>query len=107
MRYAVPAWDGEPILTAPKPKRTARSKAEGWHTAFGDGCKHSPSCFTCPLPDCVWNGNDSPNGYESTGYDCPLCTRKSPTAGGLRLHIRRRHGHGFEHLIDKAAPSVG
>ena len=19
-----------------------------------DGCKHSPSCFTCPLPECIF-----------------------------------------------------
>lgn len=21
---------------------------------YGNGCKLHPSCFTCPLPDCVW-----------------------------------------------------
>ena len=24
---------------------------------FQDGCKHSPSCFTCPLPECIYDGN--------------------------------------------------
>lgn len=23
----------------------------------GDGCGYSVSCFSCPLPDCVWSSN--------------------------------------------------
>ena len=38
------------IKRAYQPKRERRAKS---HV-----CKYSPSCFTCPLPDCVSSQND-------------------------------------------------
>lgn len=38
-------------------ERDANVTIQGWHSR-GRICKYSPSCFTCPLADCVMSGNN-------------------------------------------------
>lgn len=43
-----------------------------------DGCRYSPSCFTCPLPECNWapgaakNRSAAAAGLKSKGVPMPL-----------------------------------
>ena len=29
-----------------------------------DGCRHSPSCFTCPLPECRWSSTEGKPTFD-------------------------------------------
>lgn len=36
----------------------------GDFTISNDGCEASPSCFTCPLPDCVWEATATSKSHR-------------------------------------------
>jgi hypothetical protein len=42
------------FVQRPVPAPDGNSEAAFSFEILHDGCEASPSCFTCPLPDCVW-----------------------------------------------------
>ena len=50
-----------PLGEKPSPK--GEVTAQDSLPSVGDGCQVSPSCFTCPLPDCFWEA-----GTERAAY---------------------------------------
>lgn len=69
-----------------------------------DGCKHSPSCFTCPLPDCMVFASPEPKpprpkrprgggvGPQPKRYQCDVCGKLTSYLSGARSHLRQTHG---------------
>ena len=47
-----------------------------------DGCEHSPSCLTCPLPQCK--------------YDAPVQSRKARQAANRDEKLRRSFAQGVK-----------
>ena len=106
---AAPPWGNVPRTTRQGPiTRGVPRVTEG----PPDGCKHSPSCFTCPLPDCMViaapagaagaAGAAQPKrprgrppgavGTQPKRYQCAVCGKLTSFSNNARTHDLAAHG---------------
>jgi hypothetical protein len=54
-------WSKDLAIDSPLPP--AKEDAAADRDGISDGCNISPSCFTCPLPDCLWETPTARRAY--------------------------------------------
>ena len=93
-----------PFPSAKDRRASVRRGDQGFHTAeVKNGCKHHADCFTCPFDDCIVSVTPPTAEAKAAAFKCPLCGEAVGHRGSLVIHLRHKHGHGFEHLAASAA----
>ena len=75
----------------------------GDYAIRSDGCEASPSCFTCPLPDCVWEPTAVARSKRNDRPELRAKIWADATAGMRLTQIAARASHFLGRNI---SPSV-